>query len=454
MAKALTRDQKIFEVEPSEIAVGEERIRKDFNVPEMEKLKSSIAKLGQLHPIVLADDGLLISGERRLRACTELGIKVLAIYKKDIKDDLLRKEAELEENLMRSNLTPQEETIGRHEIHQIKKTRADAEGFERSTLSGTHGWGLEDTAKEIGISKSELSRDVEVGGLLALGISSPEIEKAKTKRELRSAIEKLKKKLEWDKKAEEAQSRAEDSKGFVMTPGEFKNEKLKKALKGLHQEEFCADALDGIPAAHIVIFDPPWGVGLDEKLAGTTGEACYDDSSEGFTKNFPLWARVIYDAMAPDSHLYCFFGIVHHEFVYATLEKAGFVVNRRPLVWVKPGVKSTRVPNLWPGASYEPIAFARKGQRDLVKKAGDAITISALTPTEKNHPSEKPTQLFQELLLRSAYPGDVILDPMFGAGGVFRACENLPELSLSYYGCEKDPGYFSYAVAKLSDIFA
>jgi ParB family transcriptional regulator, chromosome partitioning protein len=54
----------------SGIRVGE-RIRKD--VGDVAALAESIRLLGLINPIIVRPDGTLISGERRLRACTLLG---------------------------------------------------------------------------------------------------------------------------------------------------------------------------------------------------------------------------------------------------------------------------------------------------------------------------------------------------------------------------------------------
>ena len=52
------------------IIVGE-RFRKDMG--DVDALASSIAALGLLQPIVISPDGRLLAGERRLRACRQLG---------------------------------------------------------------------------------------------------------------------------------------------------------------------------------------------------------------------------------------------------------------------------------------------------------------------------------------------------------------------------------------------
>ena len=54
----------------SDIRVGP-RHRRDHG--DLAGLAASIAEVGLLHPVVVRDDGTLIAGERRLRACQQLG---------------------------------------------------------------------------------------------------------------------------------------------------------------------------------------------------------------------------------------------------------------------------------------------------------------------------------------------------------------------------------------------
>jgi hypothetical protein len=193
---------------------------------------------------------------------------------------------------------------------------------------------------------------------------------------------------------------------------------------------------------NVLLLDPPWGLGLHEKVEDELLEGkAYDDSEQEFLLNFPTLAKIAYEKMSEDSHLYCFFKIRSLEFVYGILEDAGFKVNWRPIIMIKQGVKSTRSPHYWPGATYEPIAFARKGKRKFVSDAPpDSFTIDWHRGTDKlQHPSAKPPSAYMQLLARSAYPGDIVVDPMYGSGAAFVACELLPQLHLRWYGWDIDP---------------
>jgi hypothetical protein len=79
---------------------------------------------------------------------------------------------------------------------------------------------------------------------------------------------------------------------------------------------------------------------------------------------------------------------------------------------------------MWPGRAVEPIAFARKGNKKLVKQgAPDYILSAQANPKMKqHHPAAKHPDVFLDLLQRSAMPGDTVLDPMCGSGMSGVAC--------------------------------
>ncbi len=83
------------------------RIRKDAG--DLTLLTASIQKVGLLNPIVVTDDYRLVAGFRRLSACRQLGWTEIEAnivpYKNDL---LLLLDAEVEENLVRKDFTPEE----------------------------------------------------------------------------------------------------------------------------------------------------------------------------------------------------------------------------------------------------------------------------------------------------------------------------------------------------------
>jgi predicted RNA methylase len=202
----------------------------------------------------------------------------------------------------------------------------------------------------------------------------------------------------------------------------------------------------------VVVFDPPWGVGLDKVRKKGGGTKDYVDTPENFDKNLESWLAIIYKSMHDASHLYLFFPIVKHDFVYSTLEGAGFEVNRIPIYWWKRGAHVVRSPKVWPGMAVEPIAYARKGSKDLVQQ-GRPNLIDTPMPTsriKKEHPSAKHPEVMKELLQRSCLPGERVLDPMCGSGMMGVAAEHLKRShELDWKMVEVDEGFRDLSLANL-----
>ena len=103
-------------VSPNDIRPNPFQPRKDFDsekaVQAFEDLKASIKSKGLIQPITVREvngEYELIAGERRLRACQELGLETIPIHILTVEKDVDMMELALIENLQRDNLNPLEE---------------------------------------------------------------------------------------------------------------------------------------------------------------------------------------------------------------------------------------------------------------------------------------------------------------------------------------------------------
>jgi len=134
---------------PAEVAPNPFQPRKDFDSDKaretLDDLKASIEAKGLVQPITvrLVEDGYqVIAGERRLRACKELGMESIPAYILQVREDVDMMELALIENLQRDNLNPLEE----------------AEAY--SLLSGKYDLSHEDIAKNIGKSRVTITNSL------------------------------------------------------------------------------------------------------------------------------------------------------------------------------------------------------------------------------------------------------------------------------------------------------
>lgn len=455
MTKILIRDA-------GEIKVSSERIRKEFNKEKLQRLAASYMKMGQLEPGICTKDEngefCLVAGERRLRACKIAQVPFEFVLREDADPELLL-EIELEENLNRENLTWQEEVDGLDRLHRLRQTQAERKGDHQS---------LDDTSVETERSRASVHRDLE---LAEWAREFQEIKDAPSKQEAYKIIKRYKAELlrnqllqqavdegragltEEDKAAiaeRDGTEVAEEGEvlnvGGIVIPSAVLLDYDKRLIQGRMEEEIERFE-DG--SVNLVLFDPPWGVNVTEVQEKSGQSESFDDGEEVFTEGLEGWLRVLFSKMSEGSHLYMFFPIKSHQLVYDTLERAGFQVNRMPIIWHKQGSHATRNPEIWPGRSYEPIAFARKGQRKLiVQGAPDVIITMAPTSAMKaGHPTAKHPDIYIEILKRSAYPGDKVLDPMCGSGMFAVACEVYQVAKkLNWWGIEEKRAFRELAL--------
>ena len=119
--------------------------RIDFNSEAMEELKKSILSNGLIQPITVRRTPdhkyQLISGERRLNACREIGYKEIPAYIIEVDSDELMLALALIENIQREELNPIE--IGSaykrlmDECHLTQEQIADKVGKKRTTVANS-----------------------------------------------------------------------------------------------------------------------------------------------------------------------------------------------------------------------------------------------------------------------------------------------------------------------------
>jgi ParB family chromosome partitioning protein len=86
--------------------VVRKRIRTDLG--NLDALMASLRKHGQLNPILITRDSLLVAGHRRLESARRLGWQTINAVVLERADEVEKLEIEIEENVQRKQLTPEE----------------------------------------------------------------------------------------------------------------------------------------------------------------------------------------------------------------------------------------------------------------------------------------------------------------------------------------------------------
>jgi len=81
-----------------------------------------------------------------------------------------------------------------------------------------------------------------------------------------------------------------------------------------------------------------------------------------------------------------------------------------------------------------------------LQKPAKMWSLSVLKERNKIHPTQKPVELYEWLLMNNAKEGDKILDTHLGSGSIALACHNL---NFDLTACELDTEYYNAAMKRL-----
>lgn len=389
-------------VKIEDIKVSDDRFREDLG--DLEELAESIKKYGLLHPIVVDDSLNLLAGFRRFTVMKQMEFPQIPITRLGDLDELERREVELEENIRRKQFTWPEEVKAKEEIDRIKRAKhgSAVKGHE------SEGWGIEDTAKVLHVSKGSVSMDL----TLARAIDQhPELKKEPSK-----------------KKAYR--------KFLQMREHLLRTELAKRAVAKIRQNFLenidCVEGMQKMESASVdlVVTDPPWGINVvkasmlnKHKFEGHVFSDHEQPSIALLGKAF----REMYRVLKEDRHAYVFFAISLYQETLNALTTAGFDVDNVPLIWNKASASHPSMGQNFANC-YEPIFHARKGRRDLASPGNNMLNFSRVPPQNKIHPTEKPVELMRYFIEQSSTPGELVLDPFAGSGAVLEAAIKMKRL--------------------------
>lgn len=441
----------------SSILIPPNRQRREFDPARMHEFSDAIDKRGLLHPIVCRwgepkpgepTPLVLVAGERRLRAVGDL-----ADLGTDIRHDgqliplghipytlmteldpLAYEEAELEENILRVDLTWQEKASAMERLRILRTAQANVEGREPPTAADLAREILPDATAnlpngELGMYQADVRKEL----IVAKHLNNPLVAAAPN---LKEAFKILKR--------EEERQRHKELGAKVGTTFTAAVHQIVNADSLTYLTTLPADSFD------CIITDPPYGMGADEfgdsggLAAGAHG---YADSRDLAERCYIALATEGFRITKAQAHLYAFCDIDMFELVKSLLFAAGWDVFRTPLIWYKRHGSRAPWPDRGPQRKYELIVYATKGKRLTLKLTGDVLDF----PADDNlgHAAQKPVALYQELLSRSCLPGNSVIDPFCGTGPVFPAAH---ALRIRATGIEQDQASYGISVERIADL--
>ena len=427
----------------SSISIAADRQRKHFDEGKMHEFADGIQKRGLLHAIILRDvEGVLtlVAGERRLRAVSDLAALGQSIHHdgEDIPlgsipytlftdlDPIAAEEAELEENLHRENLTWQEKAAAIARLTVLRTKQAVAAGTPPPNVAAI---ALEVKGSAEGAFHETTRREL----LVAKHLDNPAVKAAKDVNEAFKIL------------------RKEEAKEKHRTLGAAVGRTFTSNIHDLHNEDSLA-FVPALPSSSfdVILSDPPYGMGADEfgdSGGRAEGAHAYADDHETFMRAATLLAFEGFRITKEAAHAYIFCDPDKFSQLKALMVEAGWKVFRTPLIWYKKTAMRAPWPEQGPQRKYETILYAVKGNRPTLKIAGDVLDFAP--DSNLGHGAQKPVALFQELLSRSALPGDSVIDPFCGTGPIFPAAH---ALKCKATGVEMDAASYGIAVTRLENL--
>jgi DNA modification methylase len=209
---------------------------------------------------------------------------------------------------------------------------------------------------------------------------------------------------------------------------------------------YNCDARDLITTVDLVVTDPPYKLTSGGKNTGKMGGIL---STKNYNNNGSIvdcgltWKDIIdiCSGAIGDGHIYI---MANDKNVYPMLHEANNKFRfHNLLVWKK----DNSVANRWYMKNCEFIGFFYKGKAQYINDMGSQQVMEFPNPKNKIHPTQKPVELFERLILNSSKENQIVYDPFMGAGTAGIACINTKR---NFIGCEKDPKYFDIACERLT----
>lgn len=220
----------------------------------------------------------------------------------------------------------------------------------------------------------------------------------------------------------------------------------------------CLEGLKAIPddSVDLIVTDPPYFLTMGHggsntnvnqfKSAALTSNRSFNDlaiCTPFYKQLFAEYARVL----KPDGSFYFFTDWRGYAYYFPLLNAALPV--RNMICWDK-----MSGPGSFYAFHHELIVFGTyKGKT----KAGVGSNVWRMpafnsgakkTNGEKVHPTQKPIELIEKMILDSSEPGDVVLDTFMGSGTTALACMRTGR---HYIGFEHDEGYHATAMQRIAE---
>ena len=416
------------------------QVMPDLDAEEYRALKEDISENGVLVPITVDEDGRIIDGYHRMKACEELGIEPPTREQSGLSEDEKYSMA-WRLNMQRRHLDRQEKKdLIRDRLNQLIERGVDKTDAEIADELGCSRQWVSDVRRTV--VNDRLNSN---SGENASGGDFPTVTDYATAEQK----ERFVKDVIVDNSDESNRSIAERTGVDHKTVGKYRND-----LTELYRPQLINDDIENIlwriddGAVDLIVTDPPYGIEFDGQRYRTNDQQELDgDDSADLMASV---AEELYRVLAEDSHLYMF---CRWDTLPAVLDAYGdpFEVDTT-IVWDKTegGHGMGDLEDFAP--RHELIVKCSKGRRPINgDRTANVIRQQDVrfTDDENHHPTQKPTALIQTLLEKSSDEGELVFDPFGGVHTTATAALKSDRRALSV---ELDTDFHSLGRDRIDDL--
>lgn len=400
---------------------------------------------------------ILIAGGCRTEACIKLGLTHIPYNTREnlTTDELI--ELEQEENVTRLNMTWQDRVLGIAKVHQLRSTKAKAEG---------HAWGQKQTGKLLKCSHGHINSALAIAACLKSGdtevIAAPNFSKAqeillgRKEDALIASMAASSAPTSTAPRATPAMGPMREPSGISVTTAAIPTKSKIDILPAFKQDLdidlsqmlFHMDNKDWFDqradeSVDLIYTDIPYGIDMDNLDFNSTDldrVADEHDVDENVAQMEPFLKNA-FRVLKDQKYLVFWYDLAHHEKLLNWGKAAGFTVQPYPLIWCKEHPCRNRAGNVWWTKSVEYVMVMRKGSATLRSAQTKCYFLadgSAERNTQRN-PFSKPFAVSKQIITPLAIPGDTMVDPYAGEGSLIRCGITM---GLKVIGVEKSGLHF------------
>lgn len=480
---------QLFQIETRNISdiLIKDRARND--VGDISSLADSISMVGQLHPILIDSDNVLIDGLHRIEAFKKLGKETIEVRVFDgiTEDDHFL--IELLSNMDRKEFLWHEEIELKYKLHRYWVEAAAKEG---------KSWGYRETAKRLKCSLGGLSTDLAFAeALKVFPILKEQSTKGRAKEaykalgEQAKAIQRMDSFTEDEKerlaalqsgniivpvkntvspllaeKTKKAKSKLEEFEEFEPTNNQDQSEDLYEDLDDDNDQEY-EDSISNVRVIYVaenyktflnkipeesvgmVELDPPYAIDFNDNYGKTNKIECKaQDWDEKELYDFYFnYLPLVYQKMLDASWCLIWTGKEHFLQINNIAKDIGFGI-QSPGAWNKVG-GSTNKPKTNMVSNWEMFLLLRKGNAQFnTPSLSSSINISTVSASQRIHQWEKPIELYDHFVKALGKPGTIFMSLFAGSGNCLISAAKAKMIPI---GCDKLQKYIPQFYQRLEN---